>query len=156
MAGGSGCPSSFRQRIAVGYAREGEDEKMKYAQVTILQPPALDIDKIINKGGVNVIGKVERRIVWNLLHHLNVLGWKVRRIISDDEESVVDPKSAVEKIFNLDDCTVGFCNIANVHRGVKIVLGNEGSDCISDWGYTIGDADGFNAAMEAFDAEAFV
>lgn len=37
-------------------------------------------------------------------------------------------------------------------HGVFLVLG-EGEDIVSDWNFTEGDPDGFNAAMEAFDAE---
>ena len=39
-------------------------------------------------------------------------------------------------------------------HAVYLVLGND-LDIISDWNFTDGDPDGFNAAMEAFDTDKY-
>jgi hypothetical protein len=117
--------------------------------------PQLEIDKILYKGGQPPARTIrERRIVWNLFLHLAKNGWKVSTVY--DGEDNVDTNSmqaAMEIIFNLDDARVYFTNGVEEHS-VVLVLGND-MDIISDWNYANNDPDGFNAAMDKFDAEAF-
>lgn len=125
-------------------------------EATILQPPMLDIDIRIGKP-VIPRGRIERRVVWNLLAHLERAGWYPEAVQSDDEVPTPDAKAVMEEVFNLDDAWVYFRKSADGHsHSVRLVFGNDGWDCISDWRYSRDDADGFNAAMEAFDPEQYV
>lgn len=123
----------------------------------ILQPPQLDIDKQLHPNGDMLARcRVERRVVWNLIAHLARAGFMPRKVREDVIRKTPDPKSMMEWIFNLDDCWIEFGKIgARESHAVYIVLGNDGTDCISDWQYTEGDPDGFNKTMDAFDAEFF-
>jgi hypothetical protein len=123
---------------------------------TIENAPALELDKVLYKDRpMPVHVRRERRIVWNLFKHLEANGWNVVRVFEGDEDPMVtDAKSAIEVIFNYDDVVVSFSKVHGTTHGVKLVLGND-LDIISDWYYSSGDEDGFNALMEKFDAEAF-
>ena len=120
--------------------------------------PALDHDAMMEKRfgqKVSPEGRLERRIVANLIAHMEAKGWKVYAVDDDDEATLVqDGKSAMELIFNLDDALLTFVNADDITHGVRLVLGN-GIDMISDWGFSEGDPDGFRAAMQAFNTEDF-
>lgn len=129
----------------------------------ILQPPALDHDAMmLERFGheVPVHGKLERRIVFNLLTHLEAHGFYVRATWDgESREKVSTPKEAMEFIFNLDEVSVrvakGKDRVKGENwHGILLIMGN-GIDIVSDWNYTDGDPDGFNAVMEGFDAEDF-
>lgn len=124
--------------------------------------PALDHDAamLLNFGTkVSVSGKLERRIVANLVAHLARRGF-LPHSVHDGELTtrVYSAKEAMELIFDLDQVSLRFQRGTDRHRssgkihGVLLVVGN-GVDILSDWNYTEGDADGFDAAMNAFDAE---
>lgn len=123
----------------------------------MVEVPALDHDALmLSKYGVKVSpnGRLERRIVANLIAHLAAAGFAVVGVYDGEEESpAADAKAAMELIFNLDESYVRFTKDGAM-RGVYLVLGN-GIDIVSDYSYAEGDADGFDAAMQAFDAEAF-
>jgi hypothetical protein len=129
-----------------------------HAPPTILQPPALDIDAKLGKP--NPRGKIERRVVWNLLKHLEARGF-FPILHCDGEEDVRvkgDHKRVMELTFNLDECRIYFAadpqaKLKDGAGSVLIILGN-GEDCITDWSWNLGEDDGpFNKAMTAFDAE---
>lgn len=126
--------------------------------------PALDIDaQAEQRHGhkVSGTGRQERRIVAALIAHLGAAGFRPV-FVNDGEEltAVHDAKSAMELVFNLDQASLRFQrDLGPIHglgavHGVLLVLGN-GVDIVSDWNYTRGDFDGFDAAMNAFDAERF-
>jgi len=135
----------------------------------IEQPPQLAIDKILHSDDNLTPGHVlERRIVWNLMRHLEAAGFKVYQTFdSDNFEYPEDKKAAMEFIFNLDEVSLRFLHKdASVPKrptagkcredyedgdwhGVLLVLGNE-EYVISDWNYFSDDRDGFDAAMNAF------
>lgn len=123
---------------------------------TILQPPELDHDvMMLSRFGskVHPEGRLERRIVWNLFAHLEEKGFQVARVYDGEEfMKVKTPKDAMELIFNLDEVSVRVNKIARPEHGILLILGN-GIDVLSDWNYTIGDPDGFSAAMDEFDPE---
>lgn len=126
---------------------------------TIHQPPALDIDALMkSRHNVDVRpeGKLERRIVWNLIQHLGAAGFQVEAVNDGEEitETINDPKAAMELIFNVDYAGLGFARQGGKRHTVTLVLGN-GIDIVSDWNYGNGDPDGFNAAMDTFDAEQY-
>jgi hypothetical protein len=144
--------------------------------ITISQPPALDIDKWFANHGhphISANGRLERRIVWNLIQHLEAAGFRVHQTFdSDTFEYPADAKAAMELVFNLDEVSLRFLHkdapapkrpaSDSMYRedyedgdwhGVLLVLGN-GEDIICDWNYNSGDTDGFNAAVEAFSVEA--
>ena len=120
--------------------------------------PALDHDAMMEKRfgqKVSPEGRLERRIVANLIAHMEAKGWKVYAVDDDDEATLVqDGKAAMELIFNLDDALLTFVNADDDTHGVRLVLGN-GIDMISDWGFSEGDPDGFRAAMQAFNTDDF-
>jgi hypothetical protein len=92
----------------------------------------------------------ERFIAWNLIAFLAANGWRVASVY-DGEEHVTTPtaQDAMEAIFAVSEIVwLLFCKEgAKAHR-VMLVPGNR-EDLISDWHYSDGDADGFNACMEA-------
>lgn len=122
-----------------------------------VEVPSLDIDhRLYHDKGRNIPprGRLERRIVANLIDHLARAGWHVAAL--DDGEStehVADMKAAMELIFNLDVCWLYFGDRQDEEtlQGVQLVLGN-GVDLISNW--HSGD-DAFDAALKAFDPEQF-
>ncbi len=121
--------------------------------------PVLDIDKQLHRGETMLPrSRIERRVVANLIAHLEKAGFALATVFDGDEENkVTTMKEAMELVFNLDDCWINFARTPkSSYRGVRIVLGNDGYDCISDWKYSTADSDGFNKAMEAFDPEQFV
>jgi hypothetical protein len=122
-----------------------------------LSVPDLDHDYMMAERfghTVSVNGRFERRAVWALCHHMEERGWSVHTVYDGEEEThVATPKDAMELIFNLDEASLRFYRTghdATKWHGVLLILGN-GEDIISDWNYSKGDPDGFNAAMEAFD-----
>jgi hypothetical protein len=81
-------------------------------------------------------------------------GWKVQGVHDGDGfDKAADMKAAMELIFNLDLARLYFEKGGEDH-GVLLVLGND-MDIISDWSYAENDADGFNAAMDAFNVDQF-
>lgn len=102
---------------------------------------------------VSVDGKIERRIVAALCEHLERAGFYVHSVFDGEEETrCADARSAMELIFNLDEASLRFYkDDPEQWHGVLLVLGNR-EDIISDWNYFSDDRDGFNAAMDKFDA----
>lgn len=121
---------------------------------TIHQPPELDIDaKMLRDYGNKLTPSQvrERRIVWNLLKHLDAAGFKPIAVDQDEWVPVADAKEAMERAFELTDgADVMFTN----KRSVRLIWGND-VDVISDWTYGRNDLDGFNLSLNAFDPEAF-
>lgn len=102
---------------------------------------------------VTPAGKLERRIVWNLLGHLRDAGFPVASVDDgDDDTAVTSDKAAMELVFNLDDCHVFFHDGAGGFHWVRLIGGN-GIDMVGDWGCPADPADPWNAAMDAFDGE---
>jgi|SRR5579864_3103816 len=125
---------------------------------TIENAPPLELDKTLYLNHpVPPHVRRERRIVWNLMKHLySQGGWNVVKVYDGDEYTLtIDAKAALEVIFNRDAVQVGFKNsVKGKTHYVKLVLGND-MDVISDWNYTQGDPDGFDAAMDKFDPDVF-
>lgn len=123
----------------------------------IWEVPQLAIDKKMKEefgSDVHPRGRLERRLVWNLLAHLAKHGWQPVEVRSDEDVKTPTAMDVMEEVFNLDDAWVAFQkNGTGPMRCIFIVLGNDGWDAISDWRYGTGDPDGFNAVMEAFDGE---
>lgn len=132
--------------------------------------PALDHDAMmLEKFATKLSDRcvLERRIVANLIAHLQRAGFYVHSV-NDGEElrAASDAKSAMEMVFAVDESSLRFYRGGGARgegaealegddwHGVLLVLGN-GIDCISDWNFAAGDPDGFDAAMNAFDAERF-
>jgi len=122
--------------------------------------PALDHDAMMLARfgqAVGPSGRLERRIVANLIAHMEEAGFRADRVFDgEDDVHVIDMKSAMELIFNLDEATLWFFKEGAPHKthGVFLVLGN-GCDIVSDWSYSDRDGDGFDAAMRAFEPEEF-
>jgi hypothetical protein len=135
--------------------------------VTTLKPdfnvPKLDIDALMY-GECQVKPshfKVERRIIYNLGLHLEANGFVIAEVFDGDEFIAVKSiKGAMEVCFSLDEASlrVRQINVAGgPEHGIEVIFGNgnNGMDLISDWSYSVDDADGFNAVMDAFDVEQF-
>ena len=125
-----------------------------------IEVPILDIDKQLYADRGQSIpnrGKVERRVVGNLIDHLLKKGFTLSSVYDGEEDTKVGTiKEAMEVVFNLDESRIYFENSTGGNHNVLIVLGNDGWDCISDWTFFHGDTDGFDAAMKEFDPERFV
>lgn len=128
-----------------------------------IEVPDLDHDAMMeNRYGrrVGVRGRLERRIVAALCAHMAERGWLAHSVRDSDGERPVNAtkehpaKDAMELIFNLDESRLVFSNGKGARHAVLLIGGN-GIDIVSDWGFAHGDGDGFNAAMRAFDAEAY-
>lgn len=114
----------------------------------------LDIDKSIYKdqgGKASLSAHLERSIILDMIAHLDTAGFKLEGgNDGDDEEDFTEPMKALDFFWDRVDYVhlhfrkEGF----NLHT-VMLVRGN-GIDVISDWTYTNGDPDGFDAAVSAF------
>ena len=132
-----------------------------------IHAPVLDHDAMMFKRfgtKVSVQGKLERRIVANLIAHLQANNFRVCSVYDGEEIEKISPngvegmRAAMEIIFNLDEAAIQFIHndaarITDWHD-VSLVLGN-GIDIISDWNFFNDDRDGFEAVMDAFDAEEY-
>lgn len=124
----------------------------------IWEPPALDHDALMKRKfghDVKPHGRLERRIVANLIARLAANQFQLLYVDDGEEYSVVgDAKSAMELIFNLDEAKLGVGKPGTPAHWIYLVLGN-GIDIISDYSYTRNDPDGFKAVMDEFDTEEF-
>ena len=120
----------------------------------MISTPELQIDKIIHPNGVPARLKVERRIVFALIEHLQNAGFEIDSIDDTDDETFVHNSAgdAMELIFDLDYALLYFKNKAGEFHWVSLNMG-EGTYMISDWSYARDDADGFGAAMDKFNTE---
>ena len=99
---------------------------------------------------------IERAALAALLEHLTARGFAPVRLFNGDDlipfNNDASPSSAiVETIMASAQSTLMFCAAHGNAHGVFIVPSN-GADLIGNWSYDEDDADGFNAAMVAFDA----
>lgn len=99
--------------------------------------PALEIDKILyTREPIPVHVVRERRIVWNLLKHLEDNGITPTCVYDGEEIIPARSKKAVmEILFNRDEACVYFTQNSASNAWVFFVLGND-IDVVSD--YTIG------------------
>jgi hypothetical protein len=112
--------------------------------------PTLDIDKGRKLSPSMVL---QRRISANLLDYLNERGWMVEQVSCDgDDWPAHTAKDAMELIHDLGYSDVTFMDAEQNSHGVKLIPSNN-TDMIANWTLSEGDADGFNAVMEGFDAE---
>lgn len=97
--------------------------------------------------------KTERGVVQGLIRHLKAQGFALA-YANDGEEIMKAPneKLALDTVFSVDESWLGFKSEGNKSHSVYIVLGNSPEEAIADWGYSEGDADGFDKAMEAYSA----
>jgi hypothetical protein len=120
----------------------------------MITTPVLEIDKLIHPNGLPARLKVERRIVFALIEHLQNVGFEIDSVDDgyDDISVHNNAGDAMELIFNLDYANLYFKNKQGNFHYVSLSMG-EGTDMISDWSYSHDDADGFGAAMDKFDTE---
>jgi hypothetical protein len=127
------------------------NKEVKHTPVQF-EVPALDIDAVLGYPATPQ-NKLERRVAWNLIHHLEANGFQVSHVDDrDDVTKVATAKQAMELIFNLDEAILLVRKPGGREYRVLLIPGN-GVDLISDWNYTSGDPDRFNATMDAFDPE---
>lgn len=101
---------------------------------------------------VGATGKLERRIVTNLLARLDAIGYKPTCVNDgDDDNKCHDAKSAMEIIFNLDEAWLRVTK-GRKNRTILLIMGN-GVDMIVDYSYIENDTDGFRLLMETFDTD---
>ena len=121
-----------------------------------MKTPSLEIDKQL--GPLNRYARMYRRVIANLLDHIQKAGFTLIGV-NDGEElhTTTTIKSAMEIIFNLDECHIWVSDKPRKHRHyIFVVLGNEDpEDIICDYSFTDGDPDSFEKTMEQFDAEKF-
>jgi hypothetical protein len=124
--------------------------------------PSLRLDTALYPDGKVPPHEVrERRVVWNLMKHLLFNGHFTVDKVSYCQENVKvsSPKEAMELIFNLEEAYVYFSNtLSNESHWVRLNIGNDleiVTDWRARWSRETSNADGFNAAMKKFDAEAY-
>lgn len=123
---------------------------------TIENPPPLKCDETLSH--ISSVGVLDRRVVWNLIKHLEAAGFKPSGVDNGDEMiTTLTPEAMMEEVFSVDDSYAHFRK-SDEGRGywVRLILGNSGWDVTSDWGCPMQDPDRWNAAMEAFDGEMYV
>lgn len=120
----------------------------------ILQPPSLDIDTRLG-GRIHTVGRIDRRVTWNLLCQLQEAGFTEFQVNDgEDVTPCADPRAVMELAFNLDDCHVYVRRPgASKWYWMRLVFGNEGWDCISDYCAT---KDEFQWLLDSFDGEDYV
>lgn len=116
--------------------------------------PELEIDKRL--GPIDYHGKMERRVIANLLNHVIKSGFSIIGVNDGDELTTAQTvKDAMEVIFNLDESWVWIAS-GEHHHYIFLTLGNHDPiDIICDWSYTHNDPDSFNQTMESFDPEKY-
>jgi hypothetical protein len=131
---------------------------MQTEKTEIIPVPELDGDKRRPPdGGVKARCMVERAVVFALLLHLSKCGFEPFSV--DDGggewEAVTGHKEVMESVFAVDDAKVRFKNSEydRPSGSVYFVMGNDGWDIINDYSWRVGDLDGFQKAMDAFDPE---
>lgn len=138
------------------------EHAINYMSAVSVVVPTLDGDKTAYaKWGhrLTTWGRRERRIVANLIAHLNAHGFIVVAVDDggDEDEQIADNnmKEAMEAAFAVDEAALIFAYHSNQpgtrYYRVELIFnnGNDGLDVISD--YT--DSPIFSAAMDKFDAE---
>lgn len=94
----------------------------------------------------------EKRVVFELIEWLRLRSFLCVGV--DDGEEYYPTNTtveAMEHVFSVDDSTLRFEHVGTSRQhSVLIVLGNSPEEVIADWGYTEGDPDGFNAAVDQF------
>ena len=122
-----------------------------------LEVPSLEIDaRIAELRGqplrLSPRETLERRIVFALCAYLQHEGFELIAVCDGEgREPATTPKDAMELVFALDEASLRVRKSSANEHGVYLIPGN-GEDIVSDWSYADGDLDGFNAAMDAFDA----
>jgi hypothetical protein len=92
---------------------------------------------------------VERKIVRHLIRTMKKHGWVAGKVW-DGEESIVcrTERDAMNVVFSVDESTFSFYNVKLMRtHNVLIVLGNDGNDCICDYGCS--NDDDFRTIMES-------
>ena len=129
---------------------EADIESALRDPLAVKQAPALKGD---GEGDLLPNGKIERRIVWNLIDKLTSAGFLIVGVDDGDDKPVKcsDAMAAMEAVFAVDQARLLFKKPGTRGSSHAILLiGGNGESVISDWNYTAGDPDGFNAIMEAF------
>ena len=113
--------------------------------------PALKIDKVLfDDRAMPNHCRLERKALWSILGDMADKGWVAFRTNDGERiEAHTDPKSVMEVCFNLDEAWVTFRNEACITHTIFLVFGNSPNEIVADWGFTVGDPDGFDAAISA-------
>lgn len=151
-------PREEGKRIAAGYGA-----KLLAVEPNAIQPPELDHDAyMLKRFHQQVIprGKIERRVMANLLNYLMANGFTPVELAdgSDEAEKVCDIKSTMELAFNLDECHIYFDynNSGKPKHWIFFVFGNDGPDIVNDYGCPKEDHDGWNTVMDLFNPDDYV
>lgn len=131
----------------------------QYMPAVSVPIPVLDGDRLAYERhghALSTWGRRERRIVANLLSHLEVHGFVCKQVDDggDDLEEVDGMKDIMESAFAVDEATLIFTDThPDARRTYEVDLifnnGNDGLDVISD--HSTGGR--FSEAMDSFDAE---
>lgn len=121
--------------------------------MNIVTAPALDIDALMltrYDRKVSTNGRLERRIVANLIAHLQAAGFEPVSVYDGEDTTLAqDAKEAMECVFSVDQAWIHFSRPRNkLRHGVFLVVGN-GTDIVSD--STVSSRDpGFDVAVDTF------
>ena len=87
---------------------------------------------------------IEKQITRYMIRALDVIGFKPIKV---DEFRVKNQREVIEWVEQVGEARVVFSNGEKRHT-VLLVPGND-VDIITDWNFSVGDPDGFSAAMDA-------
>lgn len=100
-----------------------------------------------------MIYDLEKRVVVALCKHLESKGFAIEAVHDGEEDiPVSDIKGAVKEIFAVAEAVL-YVSKPGISRHGITLHPDHGIEVLADWEHRDGDPDGFNAAMEEFDAE---
>lgn len=100
-----------------------------------------------------MIYDLELRIVVALCKHLESKGFAIEAVYDGEEDILVsDIKGAVKEIFKVAEAVLFVSKSGFLRHGITLHP-DHGIEILANWNYCDGDPDGFNAAMEEFDAD---
>ena len=96
----------------------------------------------------NMRNALNRKVCRQLIKTMSDNGFEC---IKADDENIKNKsiKYKVDMVFDLDGADIIFKKADKTHYVVFCAY-NTGIECIADWGYAEGDADGFSAIMDKF------
>lgn len=95
----------------------------------------------------------DRSALQHVIREMKKRGWNVRSVDNGGGYVKMAGKGETEildEALASDDARIRFESAEGDHRHtILIVLGNSPWEIVADWGYAVGDTDGFDAAMNA-------
>lgn len=96
--------------------------------------------------------ELTRRIVSKLMRYLGSKGFDVVAVVDEEERyETSDPAVAMGHIFAVGEASLRVWREGGGSEHGILLIPSNGEDIISDWNYSVDDADGFENAMKNFE-----